>query len=111
MQIGPRAETAPIDLKNENCTLIIDDGETLKRATDAGAGIAINSLWSVRNELDPGHLIHVLPTWLSDERSVLWLVHPKSNILSANLRDPIAFLIERIDRSQPRPPSASTGVD
>lgn len=78
------------------CRLIVDDGFNQKVATIAGAGISINSLWSVHEEIADGSLIRVLPDYEVDDRSALWLVYPSSNVLTAKVRVFIDFLVERI---------------
>ena len=79
--------------------MVVDDGLSQKVATVAGAGISMNSLWSVHDEITTGSLIHVLPDYEVDDQSVLWLVYPKSNVLTAKVRLFIDFLLERIGRS------------
>ncbi|KIC11601.1 LysR family transcriptional regulator [Leisingera sp. ANG-M1] len=78
--------------------LILDDGLSQKLATIAGGGISINSLWSVHRELADGTLVRILPEYRIDDQSVLWLVYPKSNVLSAKVRVFMDFLLDRIGR-------------
>lgn len=78
------------------CRLIVDDGFSQKIATLAGAGISMNSLWSIHRELADGSLVRVLPDYTVDDQAALWLVYPKSNVLTAKVRVFIDFLIERI---------------
>lgn len=81
------------------CRLIIDDGLSHKTATLAGAGISINSLWSVHHELREGKLRRVLPDYQVDDQTVLWLVYPRSNVLTTKVRVFIDFLLEKIGKS------------
>jgi DNA-binding transcriptional LysR family regulator len=81
--------------------LTIDDGLSYKIATHCGAGIAIHSLWSVHKELADGSLVQVLPEYRMDAEPALWLVYPKSNVLTAKVRVFIDFLIERIGLNPP----------
>tara|TARA_R110001583_G_scaffold195118_1_gene369470 strand:+ start:207714 stop:208037 length:324 start_codon:yes stop_codon:yes gene_type:complete len=76
--------------------LVLDDGLSQKIATLAGAGISVNSLWSVHRELAEGKLVRVLPDYWVDDQSALWLVYPKSNVLTAKVRIFIDFLMDRI---------------
>lgn len=99
--IGPDGEAGSFDPQAAGCRLLVDDGASQKVATCAGAGISVNSLWSVHRELTDGSLVHVLPELEVDDRSVLWLVYPKSNVLTAKVRLFIDFLLERIGRSPP----------
>ncbi len=75
---------------------MLDDGLTQKLATIAGAGISMNSLWSVHRELASGALVRVLPDYEVKHHSVLWLVYPKSNVLTAKVRIFIDFLLDKI---------------
>ncbi|MEM6550505.1 MAG: LysR family transcriptional regulator [Pseudomonadota bacterium] len=75
-----------------------DDGASLKAATLAGGGISMNALWSVHAELRTGALRRVLPGYAVDDRSALWLVYPKANVLTAKVRVLIDFLLEKIGK-------------
>ena len=96
---GPGGTEGLFDPRNATCGLIVDDGTTMKHATIAGAGISMNSLWSVHRELVEGSLARVLPQFEVMDGSVLWLYYPKSNVLSAKVRAFIDFLLERIGRA------------
>ncbi len=87
------------DPRQDNCKLIVDDGLSQKLATMAGLGISVNSLWSVYKELREGSLVRVLPEHHVDDQSVLWLVYPKTNVLSPKVRVFIDFLVEKIGKS------------
>lgn len=82
--------------RQAGCQLIVDDGLSQKIATIAGAGISMNSLWSVHRELADGSLVRVLPDYRIDDQAALWLVYPKSNVLTAKVRIFIDFLLEKI---------------
>ncbi len=79
-----------------NKRVICDDGASMRVATKAGVGISINSCWSVHNELKDGSLVRVLPDYEIKDRSAIWLVYPKSNVLTAKVRVFIDFLLEKI---------------
>jgi DNA-binding transcriptional LysR family regulator len=87
--------------KQASCRLIIDDGHSHKNATLAGAGVSANSLWSVHSELSSGSLVRVLPDYQFAEETVLWLIYPQSNVLSAKVRVFMDFLLDRIGRKPP----------
>ena len=88
--------TGRFDPRRAGCRLVVDDGLSQKLATIAGAGISMNSLWSGHHEIANGSLVRVLPDYEIDGRSVLWLVYPKSNVLTAKVRIFIDFLLENI---------------
>ncbi|MBY6207813.1 MULTISPECIES: LysR family transcriptional regulator [Halomonas] len=73
-----------------------DDGASMRYAALAGVGITMHALWSVRHNLDQGNLIRVLPDYEVDDRSAIWLVYPKSSVVTAKVRVFIDFLLEKI---------------
>lgn len=81
--------------------ILIDDGTSQKVVTLAGAGISANALWSISSELKSGQLEQVLPNHRIDDGVVLWLVFPKSNVLSPKVRIFMDFLIAEIGRAPP----------
>lgn len=76
--------------------VICDDGTSMRRATEAGIGISMNSVWSVHQELKSGSLVRVLPDYEVRDGAAIWLVYPKSNVLTSKVRVFIDFLIEKI---------------
>jgi len=87
--------------RQAGCQLIVDDGLSQKIATIAGAGISMNSMWSVHHELADGSLVRVLPDYTVDDQAALWLVYPKSNVLTAKVRGFIDYLLEKIGDASP----------
>jgi len=73
-----------------------DDGASTRLATQAGVGISMNSIWSIHKELREGSLVRVLPDYEVNDGSAVWLVYPKSNVLTSKVRVTIDFLIEKI---------------
>ncbi|MEM8984236.1 MAG: LysR substrate-binding domain-containing protein [Pseudomonadota bacterium] len=73
-----------------------DDGAAMRAATIAGVGISMNSCWSVNPDIRDGSLLRVLPDYEVDDQSAIWLVYPKSNVLTGKVRVFIDFLIEKI---------------
>lgn len=73
-----------------------DDGTSTRLATAAGVGISMNSLWSIHDELRTGSLVRVLPEYEINDGSAIWLVYPKSNVLTPKVRVMIDFLVERL---------------
>ncbi|SDX96679.1 transcriptional regulator, LysR family [Ruegeria halocynthiae] len=85
--------------QSADCRLVLNDGISQKAATVAGAGISMNSMWSVHREIREGALVRVLPEFDVDDQSVLWLVYPKSNVLTAKVRVFIDYLVDQIGRT------------
>jgi len=94
--VGRDGESGQFNPRLAGCRLVVDDGLSQKIASIAGAGISMNSLWSVHRELSDGSLTRVLPDYKVDDQTALWLVYPKSNVLTAKVRIFIDFLLERI---------------
>lgn len=104
--LGKDGQTAQFDPAKTSCRLVVDDGLSQKLVTMAGAGISANALWSVYQELQSGALVRVLPEYIVDDQAAIWLVYPKSNVLTTKVRVFIDFLLEEIGRhpvwSEPR---------
>lgn len=91
---GERSGTFPPPGAEQRITC--DDGASMRIATVAGVGISMNSYWSVSREIQDGSLVRVLPDYEIDDQSAIWLVYPKSNVLTAKVRVFIDFLLEKI---------------
>tara|TARA_R110002124_G_scaffold111349_5_gene265089 strand:+ start:2078 stop:2983 length:906 start_codon:yes stop_codon:yes gene_type:complete len=79
---------------------VLDDGTSQRLATRSGMGVSINSLWSVAHDLAAGVLVRVLPEWQLNDQSVLWLIYPRSNVLTPKVRCFMDFLVERLSARQ-----------
>ncbi|CAM2070799.1 LysR family transcriptional regulator [Sulfidibacter corallicola] len=97
--MGPGGASGQFDPRQAGCRLVVDDGLSQKLVTVAGAGISVNSLWSVHRELATGSLVRVLPEYVVNDHSVLWLVYPKSNVLTTKVRVFMDFLLDKIGKS------------
>ena len=91
---GSRACTFPPADANKRLTC--DDGASMRIATAAGVGISMNSFWSVHREIQEASIVRVLPNYEVKDNSAVWLVYPKSNVLTAKVRVFIDFLLEKI---------------
>lgn len=76
--------------------VICDDGASMRLAAKAGVGICMSSIWNIYTELNDGTLVRVLPSYQIEDKSAVWLVYPKSNVLTAKVRVFIDFLVEKI---------------
>lgn len=97
--ISVDGESGQLDPGQSGCRLVVDDGLSQKLATIAGAGISTNSLWSVHREIVDGLLVRVLPEYEVKDQTALWLIYPKSNVLTAKVRTFIDFLLDKIGKS------------
>ncbi len=82
--------------KSGKCRVICDDGASMRIAAKAGVGICMSSIWSVHSELQEGSLIRVLPNYHVDDNAAIWLIYPKTNVLTMKVRVFIDYLIEKI---------------
>ncbi len=98
---GLDGEEGQFDPSRADCRVVVDDGLSQKIATIAGAGISMNSLWSVHREITDGSLVRVLPGYEINDQVALWLVYPKSNVLTAKVRVFIDFLLDKIGKAPP----------
>jgi DNA-binding transcriptional LysR family regulator len=76
--------------------VVCDDGASMREAAKSGVGICMSSIWNIHEELNEGSLIRVLPDYHIDDQSAVWLVYPKSNVLTAKVRVFIDFLVEKL---------------
>lgn len=91
--VGRSGGSATLDPSVMTCRTILDDGDAQREATLAGVGLSMNSLWSVAHDIAAGRLVRVLPDWKMNDNSVLWLVYPRSNVLTPKTRIFMDFLI------------------
>lgn len=82
----------PSTIPRINC----DDGLSMRIAAKVGVGICMSSIWNIHQELKEGSLVRVLPEYEVNDASAIWLVYPKSNVLTAKVRVFIDFLLEQI---------------
>ena len=92
----PHMPTGTFPAEGAQKRIVCDDGSSMRIATIAGVGISMNSRWSIHRHLKEGTLIRVLPDYTIDDQSAIWLVYPRSNVLTAKVRVFIDFLIEKI---------------
>ncbi|MEO0443077.1 MAG: LysR family transcriptional regulator [Pseudomonadota bacterium] len=78
--------------------VICDDGASMRIAAKAGVGISMSSIWNIYSELKAGTLVRVLDDYQVDDKAAIWLVYPKSNVLTAKVRVFIDYLIEKIGK-------------
>ncbi|MDA7424800.1 LysR family transcriptional regulator [Thalassococcus lentus] len=108
--VGPNGAIARFDTRAASGRLIVDDGLSQKIATIHGAGISLNSLWSVQNDLREGRLQKVLPDWRGEADSALWLIYPKANVLSPKVRALIDFLLKHVKDNADLATAGSPGI-
>jgi len=94
--IAKNGDTGKFNPRESGSRLTLDDGLSQKLVTLSGAGISINSRWCVHPEIADGSLIRVLKDYVVNDESALWLVYPKTNVLTAKVRIFIDFLLEKL---------------
>ena len=98
--IAPDGTQIDLDPKQAAQRIVVNDGLTQRLMTRHGAGISINSLWVVHDDLAKGTLQRVLPDYAVAGDPALWLIYPKSNVVSAKVRVFMDFLIEHVGKRQ-----------
>lgn len=78
-----------------------NDGASTRFATLAGVGISMSSIWNIHKELCDGSLVRVLPEYEVADGSAIWLVYPKSNVVTGKVRVMIDFLIDKLASPPP----------
>lgn len=101
MELVRDGERSTIARQGEKTRIELDDGASQRLATMAGLGISLNARWNVAEALREGTLVEVLPDWQVVSDRAVWLVYPKSNVLTAKVRVLIDFLVEKIGRNPP----------
>ncbi|WP_445365984.1 LysR family transcriptional regulator [Microbulbifer sp. ANSA001] len=81
---------------NSKSRVTCDDGASMRIAAKAGVGICMSSIWNIQTEILEGSLVRVLPEYYIDDQSAIWLVYPKSNVLTSKVRVFIDYLVEKI---------------
>jgi len=99
--VSASGERAEFSCGDHNCRVIIDDGASMRFAAMAGLGISTHADWNIDRALRDGSLVRVLPEWHVEDDTALWLVYPKTNVLTAKVRVLIDFLVEKIGRNPP----------
>ena len=89
----PPCTFPPPDARNR---VTCDDGASMRLAAKAGVGISMSSNWNIYQDIQNGSLVRVLPDYEVDDQSAIWLVYPKSNVLTTKVRVFIDFLLEKI---------------
>ena len=99
--VSASGERVEFSCGDHNCRVIIDDGASMRFAAMAGLGISTHADWNIDRALRDGSLVRVLPEWHVEDDTALWLVYPKTNVLTAKVRVLIDFLVEKIGRNPP----------
>ena len=99
--VSQSGELVQFEPANDPCRITIDDGASHRLACAAGLGISVNADWNVAEAIRDGSLVRVLPDWRVADETALWLVYPKSNVLTGKVRLLIDFLVDNIGRRPP----------
>ncbi len=94
-----------------NSQLSVNNGEVAKQWCLNGQGILLRSLWSVREELDAGTLVQVLPQW--QQPADVYAVYTRTTASSASLKVFIeeleAYLQQQLEPDRSGPAEKPTG--
>ncbi|WP_232055235.1 LysR family transcriptional regulator [Vibrio taketomensis] len=90
------SDTAKFPPENARQIVSMDDGSCLREATVNGLGIAMSSIWNIQSELDSGKLVRVLPEYEVEDDTDLWIMYPKTKLISPKVRVFIDFLVTEL---------------
>lgn len=90
------ADSCTFPPPNSKPRVTCDDGLSIRLAAKGGVGICMSSMWNIHSDLNEGSLVRVLSDYEVNDGSAIWLVYPKSNVLTAKVRVFIDFLLEQI---------------
>lgn len=71
---------------------IANSGAQVRRWCLEGRGIALKSIWDVREDLETGQLVELLPNFAGQTDSALQIVYPGGGIPNRRVRALIDFL-------------------
>jgi DNA-binding transcriptional LysR family regulator len=77
-----------------SCRHACDNWEVLREWALAGLGVALKSTWDVRQHLDEGSLVRLLPGYTFDQDVAIYALYPHRRYLPAKTRAFIEFLAE-----------------
>ena len=83
----------PISVKTKG-SFRTDNGDAMRDACTGGLGIAINSTWSVYQQLDRGELVQILKDYPLVSDTAIWAVYPSSRLLAPKVRAFIDYFSE-----------------
>lgn len=79
------APDGPLRVKTK-CRFRSDNGDAVRDACVQGLGVAINSTWSVYQQLERGGLVQVLEDYPLVSDTGIWAVYPSSRLLAPKVR-------------------------
>lgn len=79
---GQRGETARLDIRPR---LYTDNLYAMRNAVVLGVGAAIGSRWALREELEAGRVVQLVPEWQAAPLPI-WLIYPPARFYPARLR-------------------------
>ncbi|MEM9402507.1 MAG: LysR family transcriptional regulator [Pseudomonadota bacterium] len=89
------------DLIEPQRSVVVNDGEAMRRLTLDGLGISLQSQWLAHEDLKSGRLLPVLVDCPLDTESAIWALYPSHRIVAPKVRAMIDFLLALF---QPEPP-------
>lgn len=76
-------------------SLVVNDGEAMRKMIENGMGIGIKSVWNACESLRSGLLVEVLPNFPLVTEASIWALYPSRRIVAPKVRAMIDFLLER----------------
>lgn len=82
-------------------SLVVNDGEAMRKMIEHGMGIGRKSVWNVSESLKSGLLVEVLPAFPLVTEAAIWILYPSRRIVAPKVRAMIEFLLERFQPVSP----------
>jgi DNA-binding transcriptional LysR family regulator len=92
---GTTGETAHLTIQPR---LTTDNMYAQRSAAVLGVGATISSTWALRDDLDAGRLVRLVPDWEAP-RLPIWLIYPPARFYPARLRRFIDIMREAVPRA------------
>ncbi len=89
--VGPEGQAGSVRVSGRYAC---DNWEVLREWAVAGLGVALKSTWDVRDQLQDGSLIQLLPGYTFDADVAIYAVYPHRRLLPAKTRAFIDFLAD-----------------
>lgn len=83
-----------------NGSLVTDNSETLRDWVLKGYGVALKSQWDIKDYLDSGELVRVLPSYAAPDMD-FYVVYPSRDFMPAKTRTFIDFIQKNIHHAEP----------
>ncbi|MCM8540344.1 MAG: substrate binding domain-containing protein, partial [Lentisphaeraceae bacterium] len=79
----------------------VNDGEAMRLMIENGMGIAVKAIWNIKESLEAGSLVEVLPKFPLITDASIWALYPSGRMVPQKVRAMIDFLLEKFTPTPP----------